>query len=486
MDYKTDLIIEGTYVVMKKRQLLIILAAALLTTGCGSFNKNNAEVEVSEADTANSEEAAAEAGSESETEPEEEPVITYELAYACEDQIKIINDNFDVWKLTDEDREVFSPFMDYGYAIDDLDRDGYLEVIKTFWGGETMLYRTSVYETTDDKNLVEWDMDAFRQLDIEPCISELDGVYVIDNAKYMVYATEKESADSYWGMNTFYRMFIEDNKITLEEIKDGEQSWYFGNEKERFSWFQELSMENLTTSYEKKYFRDERDTTGLYTAYLNGETEAVQDCEYDDLINGATESGYTIHDYSYIDCGNDGVYELQAIVNAKELDNVSYSFVIKEDGSKLYIRYITIISAEKTEGSISPLGFVYEFGKGGASLAIYNYGFLDADARYHFFYECFYYLSIDNFDFGDDVEIDEEVWKDTQLMVYYLSEDHKDVENTYHQYFYTGDDKYYENDNIFKNTLEEAGFKTYTDKEIKKILNDRAKEIGLDPAIRND
>ena len=37
-----------------------------------------------------------------------------------------------------------------------------------------------------------------------------------------------------------------------------------------------------------------------------------------------------------------------------------------------------------------------------------------------------------------------------------------------------------------KNTLEEAGFKTYTDKEIKKILNDRAKEIGLDPAIRDD
>ena len=84
------------------------------------------------------------------------------------------------------------------------------------------------------------------------------------------------------------------------------------------------------------------------------------------------------------------------------------------------------------------------------------------------------------------MEIDEEVWKDTQLMVYYLSEDHQDAENTYHQYFYIGSDKYYENDNIFKNTLEEAGFKTYTDKEIKKILNDRAKEIGLDPAIRDD
>ena len=359
-------------------------------------------------------------------------------------------------------------------------------MIKTFYGGETKLFRTSVYETTDDRKLIEWNMDAFRELDIEPCVSELDSVNIIEDAKYMVYATEKESADSYWGMNTFYRMSIEDNKIVLEEIQDGEQSWYFGNEKEKFSWFKELSMENLTVSYEKKYFRDEKDTTGLYTAYLNGEAEAVQDCEFNDFMNGATEAGYTIHDYNYIDCGNDGVYELQALVDAKELDHVRYSFIIKEDAGKLYIRYITVVEAERTEGNISSLGFVREFGKGGASLAIYYYGFLDADARYHFFYKNYYYLSVEDFYFGDDVEIDEDVWEDIQIMVYYLSEDKSDAENTYHQYFYTGTDKYYENDNIFKNTLEEAGIKTYTDKEIKKVLNDRAKEIGLDPAIRDD
>ena len=98
----------------------------------------------------------------------------------------------------------------------------------------------------------------------------------------------------------------------------------------------------------------------------------------------------------------------------------------------------------------------------------------------------FYYLTVNDFDFGDDVEIDQEEWKDTQLMVYFLTEDGKDADQTYYHYTYTGSKSYYENDNVFKNTLEEAGFTTSTEKEIKKVLSDRAKEIGLDPAIRND
>ena len=470
---------------MKKKQLLIILATALLTTGCGEFNTGNANGGAGEADTAQSVavEEPVEAASEAEAEPVE-PEDTYELAYAYEDQLKVISDNSGVFELTEEDQEVFSPLIDYGYAIDDLDRDGYLEVIKTFWGDETKLYQTSIYETTDDKSLTAWNMDAFRALDVEPCFSELDGVTVIEDAKYMVYSTVRESADSYWGMNTFYRMFIEDNKITLEEIKDGEQSWYFGNEKERFSWFKDVTPENLLVSYEKKYYRDERDTTSLYTAYLNGEAEAIMDCEFEDYD---AEADYPIYDYKYIDCGSDGEYELQVFARSEpDMLPAKLSFVIKEVGGKLYIRYITYIEAERREGNISEQGFVSEFGKGGADLAIYNYGYLDADARYHFYYKMYYYLTVNDFDFGDDVEIDQEEWKDTQLMVYFLTEDGKDADQTYYHYTYTGSKRYYENDNVFKNTLEEAGFTTSTEKEIKKVLSDRAKEIGLDPAIRND
>ena len=470
---------------MKRRQLLIILATALLTTGCGGLNSNNVAIE---ADTAPAAEATQDIQqSEPVEEPEpEEPEDTYEPAYPYEEQLAVISDNSDLWELTEEDMEVFSPFIDYGYAIDDLDRDGYLEVIKTFWGDETKLYQTSIYETTDDKALSEWKMDAFRELDVEPCLSDVDSVYIIEDedAKYMVYATMRESADAYWGMNTFYRMFIEDNTITLEEIKDGEQSWYFGNEKERFSWFKDVTAESLLVSYEKKYYRDERDTTGLYTAYLNGEAEAIMDCEFEDYD---AEADYPIYDYKYIDCGSDGEYELQVFARSDpDMLPAKLSFVIKEAGGKLYIRYITYVEAERREGNISEQGFVGEFGKGGANLAIYDYGFLDADARYHFFYKMHYFLTVNDFDFGDDVEIDMEEWKDTQLMVYFLSEDKNDTEHIYYHYTYTGSKKYYENDNVFKNTLEEAGFKTYTEKEIKKILTDRAKEIGLDPSIRND
>ena len=197
---------------MKRRQLLIILTTALLTTGCSSLNTDDA---VSEADNATSVESASEAESEPEAEPEEtpeeEPVITYELAYAYEDQLEVINDNCDLWKLTEEDQEVFSPLIDYGYAIDDLDRDGYLEVIKTFWGGETMLYRTSVYETTDDRTLIEWDMDAFRKLDIEPCISELDGVYVIEGERIdrMLGYTNLDSEKGF----SFFQKFMKEQKL---------------------------------------------------------------------------------------------------------------------------------------------------------------------------------------------------------------------------------------------------------------------------------
>ena len=475
---------------MKRRQLFLVLATALLTTACSSFVSNDIEDETNldHSDTAPAEatENASEPEEAQEEAQEEVPVVP-----SVDEQLAIIEKNYDIWKLTEEDREVFSPFTDYGYAIDDLDRDGYLEVIKTFWGGETRHDRTSIYEVTEDGAFAEWNMDAFRELEIEPGIEGLKRVRIIKDATYNVYATEWY--EEYWGKNTDYEMTFEDNAVKLREYAEGERPDYTGYEFEKFSWFKDMTPENLKISCEKKYFRDERDTTGLYTAYLNGEAEAIQDITFDKYIDdddGLLNEDYSIYDYDYIDCGNDGVYELMVFVDIQRTIPEKDGFVVKEDGGKLYIRYITAVEAEHQEAKISPEGFVGEFGKGGASLAIYHYGFLDADVGYHRFYDVDYYLSVDSFEFGDDVEIDPDEWKDTQIMIYYLSDDdenyHKDEEHTYYRYLYTGNQKYYENDNVFKNTLEEAGFKTYTEKEIQKLLNDRAKEIGLDPAIRND
>ena len=146
------------------------------------------------------------------------------------------------------------------------------------------------------------------------------------------------------------------------------------------------------------------------------ESEEKEEYSLEELKNLAANNidsgeGSYDFDYGYIDCGCDGENEL--VINIGR-GCETYSFVLKDEGDGLFIRYIAE-DADRFWEDILKDGYVCGFGKGGASLAMYDYGFLDKDARYHVFYTCLYYLALDA---GMAGIKDQEVLDDNQLLVY--------------------------------------------------------------------
>jgi len=257
-------------------------------------------------------------------------------------------------------------------------------------------------------------------------------------------------------------------------------------------------------SQDKKYLQDKKDVTGAYTAFLNNEKEAVFDYptdqslwfEYEngnsvgiqelqsELLKGAggvAGSGdgvSNVEDYRYIDCGCDGEYELLVIISLNKVIR-HYTFVLKEVDDKLFIRYI-LPEGERSEVSISDYGYVNDFGKGSADLAIMDYGFLDKDVRYHDYYSCWYYLSLqdDRPDGFENIDIDDK-WENIQLLIYYLGGNREN--GLYEMYDIDKDTDLV--DTIYSEPLTSQGIKLYTEDEIQARLGEYAEEIGLDKKV---
>ena len=246
--------------------------------------------------------------------------------------------------------------------------------------------------------------------------------------------------------------------------------------------------ENDASSFisHERYQQAKDDKSGNYTAFLNNEKKAKVDCddfvfeseekkEYDfeelkELASDSTSLRENPCDsgYRYIDCGCDGEKELLIWVS-KSNSEYGFGFVLKDEGGELYIRYVSE-SWEKFYEGICEDGYVSGFGKAGASLAIYDYGYLDKDARYHVFYTCQYYLALDLGMAGIE---DEDVLNNNQLLVYSFgmygdakSEDSMCTDEGFV-------------DTWIKKSFIDDGYKFYSKKELKERMLKRADEIGL-------
>ena len=244
--------------------------------------------------------------------------------------------------------------------------------------------------------------------------------------------------------------------------------------------------ENDASSFisHERYQQAKDDKSGNYTAFLNNEKKAKVDCddyvfeseekkEYDfeELKELASDSiilreNPCDSDYRYIDCGCDGEKELLIWVSKSEH---GFGFVLKDEGGELYIRYVSE-SGEKFYEGICEDGYVSGFGKAGASLAIYDYGYLDKDARYHVFYTCQYYLALDLGMAGIE---DEDVLNNNQLLVYSF-DSHVDAKN---EDCMCTDEGFV--DTWIKKSFIDDGYKFYSKKELKERMLKRADEIGL-------
>ena len=199
-----------------------------------------------------------------------------------EKQVNIIFNSSDLWELSDEVVGDFCEKDDckgFGYAITDLDEDGFIEVIKSLYSGNGHFSRNIIYEVTEDGNIIQWDSE------LEECYSEPDLLSMnelivcdISSDKFIYYVDDFES----WGVsgeanrygllevssntvkyNEEYReelaYFPEDNKasyyrgdieLTVEQYNELVEERNKCSNRKKLKWFTEISYENIMESYE--------------------------------------------------------------------------------------------------------------------------------------------------------------------------------------------------------------------------------------------
>ena len=170
---------------------------------------------------------------------------------SVENQIKIIYDNADVWEITDDDIVYMDDTVSYGYTVVDLDKDGFIEVIKSVCQGKNQACTNTIYEVASGNELVEFDMSAFRSSSFEPNLM-VNHTHIIDDTKYMVQGSEINSIG--FTNDYYYIMSLENNSIELTELKDYNANVEYENtDIVKFCWFDEITEDNIKDSYDKRY-----------------------------------------------------------------------------------------------------------------------------------------------------------------------------------------------------------------------------------------
>lgn len=177
-------------------------------------------------------------------------------------QLQLLYDNSSVWGTTDS--------SDYEYAISDLDRDGYLEII-TASDDSSELY---IYEVSENDLIIEWDISELQQGPYKPdllgrgvFLHTQDGteyVYVATNYNKFFnitrsgFLTVKDNSIGYsvflsmdWNSNEETKYYFGDDEISVEEYEEKYNYYY----KEASTYimlgrFKDIKLEYLRNSYE--------------------------------------------------------------------------------------------------------------------------------------------------------------------------------------------------------------------------------------------
>lgn len=472
---------------MKKKFLSLVLAFSCLFIGCEGKDENGDSEAANETNT-------------NDAQSDKDDTVD---DLSVENQIKIIYDNADVWEITDDDIVYMDDTVAYGYTVADLDKDGFIEVIKAVYQGKNKASTTTIYEVTNDKELAAFDMDGFRNSRFEPNLL-LNNMHIIDDSSYMVQATELSPTG--FVNDIYYIMNIKDNAVELTELEEfNANKEYENNLIEELTWFEEITEDNIKSSYEKHYIQGEEDELGLYSNFLNNEQKAIMDFddhetanfEYEDgeeldietienrICESESDSYVYVSSSKYVDYGNDGKYELKVDLQCKDNAKGLYSIILKEDDDKLYLRFVrnnTVCSFF----NLYDTGFICEPNDLSLdNIPNYKYGYVDKDVRYHMYFCQFQYYSFDENTTVFGTQLDAS-WEKVDAYRYSFYEDPTGKETYF--LLYDWNELGYINDpnSSFRKTFDGAGAKTYSTSEINQILKNRASEIGLDISLIPD
>ncbi len=193
-------------------------------------------------------------------------------------------------------------------------------------------------------------------------------------------------------------------------------------------------------------------------------------------------------DYSFIDCGKDGVPELLAVAQfGEEFDLI---MIIKEIDGELVMCYDQD-SWSRSYVEVKDNGIIEGSGSGGAAVHIVDYAYVDAKGDYKFYYGVEETLTMygDYYAYktGEDYVIIPSEGLDADhigIRDYYFEPDYED--RTHYYEYFAIDDNYSEveadadsdDSSELKQRFTDAGIKTYTKSEMDQMLKDRASEIG--------
>lgn len=330
---------------MRARNIAIVLVIAVVLTSCESKDAVETSSENTTATTTTVEETSEIT---EETEANISPVTVEAGEY--EDQLTDILANYDVWNL---DEEMTDPaWMDesseihsYCYGVTDLDRDGYLEIIKCMTAGSGNYSHSRIFEVMPDGTMEE----------ISGYYSDSPAFGVISDSGYAMGWYEDESGN-YWyiafgrcydfsGYCTSWRCFsLQDGVIVEEDLgsfsttydsctyrdatgamitEDEYVEMLQGYEEDldgyvTTGWFVDISEENIEASFEA-WNTDATPVEGSFAAladitveggyyYIEPETEDYQDYlvdsfEFSDDGSELTFSGSvpTLYDADYVE-----------------------------------------------------------------------------------------------------------------------------------------------------------------------------------------
>ena len=177
-------------------------------------------------------------------------------------QLQLLYDNSSIWGKTDS--------SDYEYAISDLDRDGYLEII-TASDDSSELY---IYEVSENDLITEWYTSELQQGPYKPDLlgrgvflhaqDSTEYVYVATNYNKFFnitrsgFLTVKDNSIGYsvfltmdWNSNEETKYYFGDDEITAEEYEEKHRYYYEETSTYiKLGGFKDIKLEYLRNSYE--------------------------------------------------------------------------------------------------------------------------------------------------------------------------------------------------------------------------------------------
>lgn len=211
-------------------------------------------------------------------------------------------------------------------------------------------------------------------------------------------------------------------------------------------------------------------------------------------------------DYSYIDCGKDGVNELVILFNGMDIcakdDDSTLVYIIKYIDEKLSLCYYYETWA-RSDSTMNEYGYYQSGGSGGASNHMIEYGLIDKDGNYQFIVSIESEFDINQlawsdelgqiskvaetkeisgkieldticFDINENVANSDEVGNKECFFTFYVYDDN--CEPIEDEYLYTN--------SIYKEIFDEASVSFITPDEVSNMISEKEEKVGATTEIK--